>query len=64
MDRLVVTSGCITTALGLGFLVTHAMYPFLSSAYTSGGVGAITIGAGMIIWGRRLGTKKDVEQLR
>lgn len=64
MDRLVVISGCITVALGIGFLVTHAMYPYLSPAYTSGGIGGIIIGASMIIWGRRLGAKKDLEQLR
>lgn len=64
MDRLVVVSGGITAALGVGFLVTHALFPMLSSAYISGGAGGIVIGVGMIIWGRRLGSKKDIEQLR
>ena len=64
MDRLIVVSGGITAALGIGFIVSHVMNPFLSSAFMSGGVGGIIIGTGMIIWGKRLGTKKDVEQLR
>ena len=64
MDRLIVVSGGITAALGIGFIVAHVMNPFLSSAYISGGVGGIIIGIGMIIWGKRLGSKKDVEQLR
>ena len=64
MDKLVVVSGCITAALGIGFLVVHSLYPMLSNAYVSGGAGAIVIGAGMIMWGRRLGIKKDVEQMR
>lgn len=64
MDRLIVVSGGITAALGIGFIVAHVMNPFLSSAFISGGVGGIVIGIGMIIWGKRLGTKKDVEQLR
>jgi ABC-type uncharacterized transport system permease subunit len=57
-------SGGIIAALGVGFLVTHAMNPFLSSAYISEGSGGVVIGVGMIILGRRLGSKKDVEQLR
>jgi C4-dicarboxylate transporter len=64
LDKLVVVSGCITAALGIGFLVVHSMYPMLSDAYVSGGAGGIIIGAGMIMWGRRLGIKKDVEQMR
>lgn len=64
MDRLIVVSGGITAALGIGFIVAHVMNPFLSSAFISGGVGGIVIGIGMIIWGKRLGSKKDVEQLR
>jgi hypothetical protein len=64
LDKLVFVSGGITAALGIGFLVVHSMYPMLSDAYVSGGIGGIIIGAGMIIWGRRLGIKKDVEQLR
>jgi C4-dicarboxylate transporter len=59
-----VISGCITAAVGIGFLVVHTLYPMLSSAYISGGIGGIVIGVGMIILGRRLETKKDVEQVR
>lgn len=64
MDRLVVVSGGITAALGVGFLVVHSIYPMLSDAYVSGGIGGVIIGIGMMIWGKRLGIKKDVEQLR
>jgi hypothetical protein len=64
LDKLVVVSGGITAALGLGFLVVHSIYPMLSDAYVSGGIGGVIIGTGMIIWGRKLGIKKDVEQLR
>ena len=64
MDKLVVVSGAITATLGIGFLIVHSMYPMLSDAYVSGGIGGIIIGTGMTIWGKRLGTKKDVEQLR
>jgi hypothetical protein len=64
LDKLVVVSGGITAALGIGFLVVHSAYPMLSSAYVSGGIGGVIIGAAMMIWGKRLGIKKDVEQLR
>jgi hypothetical protein len=64
LDKLVVVSGGITAALGSGFLVVHSMYPMLSDAYVSGGIGGVIIGIGMMIWGRKLGIKKDVEQLR
>ena len=57
-------SGGITAALGIGFIVVHSMYPMLSDAYVSGGIGGIIIGVGMMIWGKRLGIRKDVEQLR
>jgi hypothetical protein len=40
------------------------MYPILSDAYVSGGIGGVIIGVGMMIWGKKLGIKKDVEQLR
>jgi hypothetical protein len=63
LDKLVVASGAITAALGTGFLIVHSMYPMLSDAYVSGGIGGIIIGVGMMIWGRNLGIKKDVEQL-
>jgi hypothetical protein len=36
----------------------------LSGGYISGGLGGVIVGAGMIIWGKRLGIKMDVEQLR
>ena len=61
---MIFVSGGITAALGVGFIVAHVMNPFLSSAYVSGGVGGITIGVGMIIWGKRLEAKKDVKQMR
>ena len=64
MDKLVVVSGGITAALSVGFLVVHSMYPMLSDAYVSGGIGGVIIGVSMMIWGKRLGIKKDVEQLR
>lgn len=64
MDKLVVVSGGITAALGVGFLAVHSMYHMLSDAYISGGMGGIIIGVGMMIWGKRLGIKKDVEQMR
>ena len=63
MDKLVIISGVITAALGIGFLVVHSIYPMLSDAYVSGGIGGAIIGAGMIIWGRSLGIKKDVEHI-
>ena len=64
MDKLVVVSGGITAALGIGFLVVHSMYPMLSDAYVSGGIGGVIIGVGMMIVGKRFGIKKDVEQMR
>lgn len=64
MDKLIFVSGGITAALGIGFLVVHSMYPMLSDAYVSGGIGGIIIGGAMLVWGKRLGVKKDVEQLR
>lgn len=64
MDKLIFVSGGITAALGIGFLVVHSMYPILSHAYVSGGIGGIIIGGAMLVWGKRLGVKKDVEQLR
>ncbi|TRZ78784.1 MAG: hypothetical protein D4R90_05560 [Nitrosopumilales archaeon] len=64
MDKLVVVSGGITMALGLGFLVVHSLHPMLNDAYVSVGIGGIIIGMGIIIWSRRLGIKKDVEYMR
>jgi len=64
LDKLVVVAGGVTAALGIGFLVVHSMYLMLSDAYVSGGIGGVIIGTGMIIWGKRLGNRKDVEQIR
>ncbi len=64
MDKIVVVSGVITAALGVGFLIVHSMYPTLSDAYVSGGIGGVIIGVGMMILGKRFGIKKDVEQMR
>ena len=61
---MIFVSGGITAALGVGFIVAHVLNPFLSSAYLSGRVGGIVIGVGMIIWGKRLEAKKDIEQMR
>jgi hypothetical protein len=59
LDKLIVVSGGITAALGIGFLIVHSMYPMFSDAYVSGGIGGIIIGSAMMMWGRRLGIKKD-----
>jgi hypothetical protein len=64
LDKLIFVSGGITAALGIGFLVVHSMYPMLSHAYVSGGIGGVIIGVGMMIWGKRLGVKKYVEQMK
>ncbi len=64
MDKLVIVAGGITAALGIGFIVAHLTYPVLSDAYMSGGISAIGIGSAMMVWGRKLGQKRDVEQLR
>ena len=61
MDKLIVVSGGITASLGIGFLIVHSMYPWFSDAYVSGGIGGIIIGSAMMICGRRLGVKKDME---
>lgn len=58
MDKLIFIAGAITAALGIGFLITHFIYPFLSDAYVSGGVGGVVIGAGMMVFGYKVGNKK------
>jgi hypothetical protein len=62
LDKLVVASGIASIGLGVGFIITKQVFPMLSYAYTEGGIGAVVLGIGMIIWGRRLGAKKDVKQ--
>ncbi len=57
-------SGDITAALGVGFLVAHAINPFLSSASYQEDQDGIVIGVCMITWGRRRGSKKYVKQVR
>ncbi len=64
MDKLVLVSGGITVAVGVGFIVVHAVDPYLSSAYVSGGIGALVIGTVMTILGKKISTKKNVEQMR
>lgn len=64
MDKLVVVSGGITATLGTGFIVAHSLYPMLSDAYITGGIGGIIIGVGMAMWGKRLGVKKNMEHIR
>ncbi len=64
MDKMIFIAGGITAAVGIGFLITHALYPALSPAYDSGGVAGMVVGVGMMIWGKRLDTKKGAEQLR
>lgn len=64
MDKLVLVSGGITVAVGVGFIVAHVVDPYLSSAYVSGGIGALVIGTVMTILGKKISTKKNVEQMR
>jgi hypothetical protein len=64
LDKLVLVSGGITVAVGVGFIVAHAVDPYLSSAYVSGGIGALVIGTVMTILGKKISTKKNVEQMR
>lgn len=52
LDKTIITAGLIIIALGIGFIVTGAMYQDLHEAYGIGGflwfvVGAITTGFGI-----------------
>ncbi len=59
-----VVLGAFIVAVGIGFLAAHEFYSYLSSAYVSAGICDIIMGAGMVIWGKKLDAKKSVEQLR
>ena len=59
-----VVPGAFIVAVGIGFVVSHEIYPHLNSAYVSAGICDIIMGAGMVIWGKKLDAKKSVEQLR
>ncbi len=59
-----VVSGAFFVAVGIGFVVSHEIYPYLNSAYVSAGICDIIMGAGMVIWVKKLDAKKSVEQLR
>jgi len=52
MEKFVFIMGSLLTALGIGFLTAHMLYPQLNSAFTSGGylwviIGGATMGLGL-----------------
>jgi len=52
MEKFVFIMGSLLTALGIGFLSAHIIFPQLNSAFTSGGylwmiIGGATMGLGL-----------------
>lgn len=61
--KLIILTGIICLALGIGFVVVHQMAPSLSDAYLSGGVSSVGIGS-MILAAAKIKERKSKELLR
>ncbi len=66
MDKLIIIAGAIIIALGLGLIVTGAMYQELHEAYEMGGVLWLVVGSITTVFGIKTRREKikNLESMR